>query len=108
MIKYNWFFQIIHNVLQIYTLFKFHIKDLFVIDKLKKSFRPWLFLLSNVQILHCKIISWLFLGLFYKYSAIQILPDGLKYKARNLTANSFMACAGMCNAAFQDSARYLT
>ncbi len=44
-------------------------------------------------------------GLFYQYSAIQILLDGLKYKARNLTANSFIACAGMCNSAFLDSAR---
>ncbi len=47
-----------------------------------------------------------FAGLFFKYSAIQILPDGLKIKDRNETADSIVACAGKCNAGFLESARY--
>jgi hypothetical protein len=47
-----------------------------------------------------------FAGLLFKYSAIKILPDGLKIKDRNETADSIVACAGKCNAGFLESARY--
>ena len=45
-------------------------------------------------------------GSFYKYSAIEILAGGLKRNDRNETADSLVACAGKCNAAFLESARF--
>ena len=56
--------------------------------------------------IYTKLRLVIFPGIFYKYSAVELLTGSIKLKELNATADNIVSCAGMCNGAFLEDSRY--